>query len=290
MVLRIEVDVFSGRSNPAVTLEDNEANVILDRLRPVGRLDAEDIPVPPAYLGYRGFVFRQVGQARQDLPASFRLLRGALLGPGLAHRPDDPAVEQLLAGSDGPLARLELGQDFFPYLQRELIRAVDLAGWPWWRWYPLPWLNPCGCAPLYEPTWWNVPSLQPVNNCYNYASNYRSDSFAQPGRAAGAEFTSYSCASVLAGAVADDLIDSSDADNQCPSYGHLVALVMAPGWDFHWYRKGPDGSWSHKPGSTQVTNVDNSGNPISDPRNANRGPYTEFCTFMVVMDGHIKIA
>ena len=32
------------------------------------------------------------------------------------------------------------------------------------------------------------------------------------------------------------------------------------------------------------------GNYISDPRNANRGPYTDFCTFMVVMHGHIKIS
>ena len=52
----------------------------------------------------------------------------------------------------------------------------------------------------------------------------------------------------------------------CPALGHLVALVIAPGWDFHWYRKGPDGMWSHKPGQTPVTNVDNSGNPIIDPR------------------------
>jgi len=35
--------------------------------------------------------------------------------------------------------------------------------------------------------------------------------------------------------------------------------------------------------------VDGSGNLIPDPRTANRGPYTVFCTFMVVMHGHIKI-
>jgi hypothetical protein len=85
------------------------------------------------------------------------------------------------------------------------------------------------------------------------------------------------------------LIDAPDADNRCPPYGHLVALVIAPGADFHWYRKGSDGLWSHKPGSTPVTNLDNAGNPIADPRVADRGPYTQFCTFMIVMDGHIKI-
>jgi len=36
-------------------------------------------------------------------------------------------------------------------------------------------------------------------------------------------------------------------------------------------------------------NVDNSGHLIPDPRTADRGPYTNFCTFMVVKHGHIKI-
>ena len=78
--------------------------------------------------------------------------------------------------------------------------------------------------------------------------------------------------------VADDLIDKPNAHNKCPKEGHLAALVIAPGSDFHWYRKGRNGHWTHKPGSTQVTNMDNSGVTISDPRTANRGPYTNFCT------------
>jgi hypothetical protein len=90
-------------------------------------------------------------------------------------------------------------------------------------------------------------------------------------------------------AIADGLIDSPAANNKCPGEGHLVALVIAPGSDFHWYRKGRNGYWTHKPGSTPVTNVDNSGAAISDPRTADRGFYTVFCTFMVVMHGHIKI-
>src|SRR5256885_7071619 len=47
-----------------------------------------------------------------------------------------------------------------------------------------------------------------------------------------------------------------------------------------WFRKGRNGYWSHKPGGTAVTNVDNSGVTIPDPRTANRGPYTQFCTLM----------
>jgi hypothetical protein len=103
-------------------------------------------------------------------------------------------------------------------------------------------------------------------------------------------YTALTCAAVLPAAVADELVDTPNADNACPVNGHLVVLVVAPGWDFHWYRKGRDELWTHKPGSTPVTNVDNSGMLIPDPRNADRGPYTDFCTFMIVLHGHIKIA
>jgi hypothetical protein len=149
----------------------------------------------------------------------------------------------------------------------------------------------CRCAPLYEPQWWNDGGQRQLNNnCYNYATDYRSDTFAQPGQAAGAMYSAFTCGSVRPAAQKDQLIGDPDADNRCPKEGHLVALVIWPGGDFHWYRKGRNGLWSHKPGPTPVTNVDNSGNAIPDPRTANRGPYTDFCTFMVVMHGHIKIA
>jgi hypothetical protein len=102
-------------------------------------------------------------------------------------------------------------------------------------------------------------------------------------------YTALECAAVRVAALADEL-QATKLKNACPRLGHLVALVVAPGWDFHWYRKGPDGLWTHKPGSTQATNLDNSGNIITDPRTADRGPYTDFCAFMIVMHGHIKIA
>ena len=53
--------------------------------------------------------------------------------------------------------------------------------------------------------------------------------------------------------------------------------------------QGRDGRWTHKPGGTEATDLDNSGNPISDPRTADRGGYTDFCGFMIAMHGHTKI-
>ena len=150
----------------------------------------------------------------------------------------------------------------------------------------------CECAPPYRPTIWNDGGWRQLrNNCYNYSTNYRTDTFAQPGRAAGSMYTSLTGPAVRAAAVRDGLINRPGADNKCPASGPdvLVALVIAPNMDFHWYRKGADGLWTHKVGPQAVTNLDNAGVPIADPRTANRGPYSQFTTFMLARQGDIKL-
>jgi hypothetical protein len=135
-----------------------------------------------------------------------------------------------------------------------------------------------------------VPARQYGNNCYNYGTNYRTDTFAQPGQAAGAMYGALTCADVKAGALADMLIDAPTANHAtCPADGHLVALVIAPGIDFHWYRRDKTGWWSHKPGGTPATDRDNANHYISNPESADRGMYTDFCGYLVVMPGHVKI-
>jgi len=59
----------------------------------------------------------------------------------------------------------------------------------------------------------------------------------------------------------------------------IMALVMAPGYDYHWYRFMSNGYWTHKPGGTPATDKDSCGKLIPDPRTACRGPYTQFCGF-----------
>jgi hypothetical protein len=329
MVLRVTIDIFSGRENPVIELKGKEAQEAIERLQPVRGMKREERRLPPVpTLGYRGLVIEQIGKPVRRLPKTFRFAHGDLFGPGLAHRAADEAFEDFVCGSTGPIRRLKLGREFPMLVKKEIERFRKLRQkWPrkkpYWSKRIL-----CRCAPLYEPDWWNdleraefircrhnddyanydtnpdrfCPffrrsdyrpyewfSRQHLNNCYNYATNYRTDTFAQPGRAAEAMYTALSCASVKSGAIKDDLIDNPSANNKCPFEGHLVALVIWPGVDFHWYRKGRNRHWSHKPGSTPVTNLDSSGNIISDPRTADRGSYTSFCTFMVVKHGHIKI-
>jgi hypothetical protein len=135
----------------------------------------------------------------------------------------------------------------------------------------------------YNPGFWNNDAtVRTRNNCYNYASNKRTNTFAQPGRGSGHIYTAITCPAVSKAALSDGLHQRFVCfpDSEKPRY--LVALVVAPGpgfVDFHWYRKNSEGFWSHKPGGTAVRNVDNSNRIITDPATCNRGPYTQFCGY-----------
>jgi hypothetical protein len=289
MPLRITIDVFSGRPNPVFTLEGPEEEEALARLKPAERLTARRMrPAPESVLGYRGMVV-ELDRAAGGLPRRFRVAGGDIIGDKLLARASDPRFEEFVCGTTGPIRIHPENERLSRFLLKEIRRYDELRHrWPTKhpKW---PVRATCRCAPLYEPAWWNVPAIQPFNNCYNYGCDYRTNTFAQPGQAAGAKYAAYTCASVRPAAIADELIDKPGANNKCPPEGHLVALVIAPGYDYHWYRKGRNGYWSHKPGGTPVTNLDGIGALIPDPRTADRGPYTVFCTFMVVMHGHVKI-
>jgi len=297
MTIRITVDMFSGRPNPTIELDGEKAHDFLERAKPAKALKKGAMPAPEFRLGYRGLIVEQVRNPSRALPRTFRVAAGAIYGAELAHEIVDPGLEKFFASPEGPAARIKVVPEFPRVLSAQLRQLMKFR--QSFRPHRMHWPRrpKCLCAPLYEPTWWNDGALKQLhNNCYNYSCNYRTDTFrvifpggGQPGAASGAMYTSLTCASVRPAAISDGLIDNPGAHNRCPKEGHLVALVIAPGFDFHWYRKGRNGLWTHKPGSTPVTNVDNSGHLILDPRTADRGVYTNFCTFMTVMHGHIKI-
>jgi hypothetical protein len=128
----------------------------------------------------------------------------------------------------------------------------------------------------YNPGFWNVPAVQPDNNCYNYAMNYRSNTFAQPGRISGHPNSVMQCANVATAANWDGCHATCSGPNK------NVALVIWPGHDYHWYRLHSNGFWGHKPGSTAARNVDSLNRIIGgalNPQNCARGPYTIFCGY-----------
>jgi hypothetical protein len=155
---------------------------------------------------------------------------------------------------------------------------------------------PCEGPPTYNPNPWNIPSVVSSNNCYNYGTNIQTNTYAQPGQASGASHST-TCPTVDSAAKSDGLTQGSSI--YCHSCSHKVALVIAPGpggsspykEDYHWYRQDDNGKWSHKPGPGLATNLDASGNVITNPETADRkyvhGPdyildYSVFCGYLCV--------
>ena len=158
------------------------------------------------------------------------------------------------------------------------------------------------CTPVFEPSFWNDGvdpvrradplSIQKRNNCYNYGTDMPSSVFAQPGAGGGTPVTVETCAARSAGAMADGLVPHADM-TPCTGCCHLIALVVrpaAPIQDFHFYRRDADGTWSHKPGRTPATTLDNAGRAITDPRTADRGLYTDFCGFFCACKDSLSLA
>jgi hypothetical protein len=139
----------------------------------------------------------------------------------------------------------------------------------------------------FNPGYWNATGVITSNNCYNYATNRRTDTFAQPGRATGAQATAMKCANVSAGAVSDGAYAAPNCVPAGQEPRWYMALVIWTGVDYHWYRKQAEGYWGHKPGQTAAKNTDNSGNVIYDPQTANRGGYKTFCGYYFARAGMV---
>ena len=139
-------------------------------------------------------------------------------------------------------------------------------------------------------SYWNGSSYVTRNNCYNYASNYRSNSFAQPGLYSGHESSKpYTCSKVSTAIIYDGW------KNNCQNRNNLsICLVIKPGTsttsDFHFYRRSSNGIWCHKQGPTAAKNSDNSGRIITNPETCNRGAYTDFCGYWYVDNGLIRVS
>lgn len=153
----------------------------------------------------------------------------------------------------------------------------------------------------YDPKSWNDGgSIEHSTNCYAYAVNSRTGHAVgvtpQPGRSSGAIAPSpFKCSEVTKAVVADGKPDNILAVDRCPYNKEMkkpppdkpgyyrVALVVTShpeGFDsagttyhyndYHWYREDDDGTWSHKPGTFPVRNIDSNSKPITNPELAGR--------------------
>lgn len=83
-----------------------------------------------------------------------------------------------------------------------------------------------------------------------------------------------------------EMREVDSADYQCKDGEWMVAMVtsrnIGGGPDFHFYRKGENGTWYHKPGILPPTKLDCSGQEIYDPKTCDRGDYETFHGYYVV--------
>jgi hypothetical protein len=88
-------------------------------------------------------------------------------------------------------------------------------------------------------------------------------------------------------------IEETTFSRKCPSGSYKGALVVDRNNTYHFYRQNADGTWSHKPGTLKVTDVDASGNKIYFPHLADRNyrkdekktsgvNYNDFCNYLCV--------
>lgn len=151
----------------------------------------------------------------------------------------------------------------------------------------------------YEPDLWNYSPVQYGTNCYSYAldNQVHPDSntlwYMHPGAAAGYTLTrdNLNADTIVAYVKADATalgftFTEIKRDEYCPTGSYKVALVIAQGEDYHWYRQNLDGTWSHKPGQTAVTDKDANQSTILNPETADRdysyADYSEFVGFFRV--------
>lgn len=305
MALRITVDVFSGRPNPSWEITDPEQLHDLMRLFVGNRAALAEPFSGYTGLGYRGVRVEITGDTESlGLPSVFEVAGGGAQDPFAGAE----IATQLLETMPPELGQDEgngfgySSQEFQSFIREEIRRTTtdrlegsltiepgeppdsELAAEVEQQLRQLEQGFGSVCAfdaTPFNPGFWNQPDTQPYNNCYNYAVNSRTNTFAQPGRAHGYTIPpGISCEDVRKGAMQDGL----RIWGNCQPPGtkrYVLALVTGtfPGGqrDYHWYRFHPENFWGHKPGGTAARNVDNSNQLIRNPFSCNRAPYDQWC-------------
>jgi hypothetical protein len=281
----VTLHVYSGRRDPSWRLSPDDEARAIDRLRSLSQVTNQRPSGVFGGLGYRGMSISRT----LDLPGRQQQLfvheEIVDQGFGAANLIDETGMESWLLES----ARQVIDDDLRAYVQVQIAqRRIDTFSARAERAVVCP-KDQAADSPAYNPSIWNEWNVQISNNCYDYANDHATNTFAQPGFASGNSLLSYACREVTAAAQSDGLrIASGFSAPLAVGAGWYVGLVVWPGGkDFHWYRQDDAGCWSHKPGQTAARNFDNSGNQITDPQTCDCGPY-EFCAYMVT-DRNVQI-
>jgi hypothetical protein len=302
-MITVELDIFSGNPNPRWTLTPKEENELINRVMAEPSLTSP--PQSAGGLGYRGFTISAEKEARgilekSGLPSMFYIeskenvdIQLALINSVEAGKMTAEEVRQVALDSIVTTNRAwaEYWRTHTTIESLSLDRASIESFEPSDSKpdIPIGATAPAesavaACGPILvssdtDFSFWNDAYSITRNNCYNFASAYRSNTFAQPGRKSGVMWTSLANCSSSPGSVSYGA--SYDGHNTTCWTGNelYTCLVLWANNDYHWYRLCANGHWCHKPGQTAARNYDNSGNWITSPSTCNRGPYTLVCSY-----------
>lgn len=165
--------------------------------------------------------------------------------------------------------------------------------------------------PIYQQHIWNDnKNIKESHNCYSYFLNDINHDLKniyesveeddrkiinpQPGHYCGmtkrVNYKETTCKNITERVLCDNpdikVIDNHNID--CGSNFYKGALAVDKGEMYHFYRQDESGMWSHKDGGLGITNLDYSGNTITDPKVSDRGRYDEFCSYFCVPNNEYK--
>lgn len=147
-----------------------------------------------------------------------------------------------------------------------------------------------------------------TNNCYTYAMNqyvnpftkkeYEDYNYCQPGNIGGNGYgrTNGKFTNMIDLVTHDmDMLGYEFKESTLEEYSLVegswkVALCYSPDIfeqeyynDYHWYRQGINGTWTHKNGRRAIQEADEAGETIYDPKICDRGRYTKFVGYFMII-------
>lgn len=281
MATTITVHMYSGIPDPTWELTPDQETELQKKLGQDKEKIFQQSPSSAGMLGYRGFEIRSTGD--NDIPLK-ALIFDSIIDVGETDEPNfidaDSEIEQFLLGTAGDSLEHDEKDHVSDSIQKNSSGGIasSVGG-----------ITLMAVPPFNPGKWNNDPHIKRNNNCYNYANDKITNTFAQPGRGSG-QMGPYppTCSTTGAAAQSDGQKPVSSTAST-PAQGHFIGLVIWPGRDYHWYRLDSNAMWSHKPGQTSARNTDNSGKLISDPQTCDRGPYSQFCGFYHCIPSQTRI-
>jgi len=295
--VEVTVNVFSGDEDPRWLLTADEASSMVKQfehdLNTLPSSEDAERPLPWYRLGYRGFVLKfrhsQDGnhwESEERAVYNTEALESFLLNTASVNsRAPAGVIDHVVAEIQRLANDKAAGVSYSTRQTQPRVHLEDCT---------LPVLGPDNST-VYDPTNDDCGYFETYiddNNCYNYGNDIVTNTFAQPGRGSGQKWSQNTCDDMKAAAIRDGLFwNGTTLPVGEPNRGHYVALLIWPDTNFHWIRKdsSPLPYWSHKPGGTEVRNVDDDGNLITDPSKSDFSPWTQFCGYMTTIPSVVTI-